>query len=89
MNFEGTFNLSLTPEESGPVAPFSLDVNLMGAIANLANIKTDKCREENGKLMARITISKGTALSDEFWEANGGKIAEYIQNNLIRIRQHE
>lgn len=82
--------MPLDPNESRPVKPFDITVSLMGAEAHLATIKLGHTEiSEDGKWQAKATITKGAALSDEFWEANGEKIAEYIQNNLIRIRQHE
>ena len=90
MNFEGTFDLPLNPHEPRPVKPYNITVSLMGAEAHLATIKLGHTEvSEDGKWHAKATITKGAALSDEFWEANGGKIAEYIQSNLIRISGHE
>lgn len=90
MKFEGIFNMPLGPNESRPVKPFDITVSLMGAEAHLATIKLGHTEiSEDGKWYAKATITKGAALSDEFWEANGEKIANYIQSNLLRFRANK
>ena len=87
MNFEGEFTMPLNAGEGTPVEPYPLDINLMGANANIATIKTEIVKAEGEELVANITITKGTALSDEFWEANYEKIGDFVRTSLLRIRK--
>ena len=90
MTHEGTFNLPLDPNEPRPVRPHDITISLMGAEAHLATIKLGRTKiSEDGKWYAKATVTKGAALSEEFWEANAEKIVSYIENNLIRIIESE
>lgn len=68
---------------------FELTINLLGAPANIANIKTDIVVEGGGrrreKESLRVIVSKGTALSDAFWEEHGETITDYLVSHLGRI----
>lgn len=83
MNFIGTFDMPLSADEARPAKPHDITINIMGAEAHLVTISMGPSQvSEHGKLFATMTITKGSALSDEFWEANGKKICDFIHNKL-------
>ena len=79
-----SFECDLSPTRQRPdTKPFDLVITLMGADANLATIKMGKTIvTDDGRWFANVTITKGSALSDAFWEQNGEKIKDYISSRL-------
>lgn len=78
--------MPLSPDEARPVKPYDITVNVMGAEAHLATITMGNTQvSEQGKIFAQMTVTKGSALSEEFWQENGEKICDFLQKNLLRI----
>lgn len=80
---EYKFNITLSPTEPRPVEPHKLVIPLMGVDAHLVTLKMGHTQvSEDKKWFAEMTVTKGSALSDEFWEANGEKITEYVAQTM-------
>ena len=78
-----TFDRPTGPTEYKPYKPYKIEIDLMGAKAHLCTIRPGQTEiDENGRWFYKVTISKGSALSGEFWEANGVKILDYIKRTL-------
>ena len=79
-----SFECDLSPTVPRPdTKPFDLVISLMGADAHLATIKMGKTMvADDGGWFANVTITKGSAISDAFWEQNGEKIKDYISQKL-------
>ena len=79
-----SFECDLSPTRQRPdTKPFDLVVSMMGADAHLATIKMGNTKvAEDGRWYAEVMITKGSAISDAFWEQNGEKIKDYISSRL-------
>mgnify|MGYP006873076361 CR=1 FL=1 len=83
-----TFNYSLSPTEPRLEKPYDIIISLMGADVHLATIKMGPTKvSEDMKWYAECTIHKGSAISNEFWEANGKKIRDYICSELTKLSE--
>lgn len=75
----------LSPTEPRPDKPYELVVPIMGTEAHLATISMGRTKvDEDNVWYAETTVSKGNALSDEFWNANYERIGQYIETTLRR-----
>ena len=77
------FNTILSPAEPRPDKPYKLIIPIMGANAHLATISMGRTKvDEDNVCYAETTVSKGDALSDEFWNENYERIGQYIETTL-------
>ena len=77
------YNTILSLAEPRPDNPYKLIIPIMGANAHLATISMGRTKvDEENVFYAETTVSKGDALSDEFWNENYERIGQYIETTL-------